>query len=93
MRSPAHGSARTAPPHPPLQAHTLTQAHQRQGNKRATTQAARREEDAEEERWPSPADPRQPGGPSPLSPDFSRVRLRRAVALLLFLLVWVTYDL
>ena len=34
----------------------------------------------------SPADPRQPEGPPP---GFSRVRLRRAVALLLFLLVWV----
>ena len=34
----------------------------------------------------APADPRQPGGPSP---GFSRVRLRRAVALLLFVIVWV----
>ena len=36
---------------------------------------------------PSLAYPRQPGGPSP---GFSRVRPRRAVALLLFLLVWVS---
>ena len=35
----------------------------------------------------SPADPRQPGGPLP---GFSRVRPRRAVALLLLLLVWVS---
>ena len=35
---------------------------------------------------PSPADPRQPGGPLL---GFSRMRSRRAVALLLPLLVWV----
>ena len=35
----------------------------------------------------SPADPRQPGGPLP---GFSLLRPRRAVALLLLLLVWVS---
>ena len=44
---------RTAPPHPPPHAHALTQLKltnaQRHGKKRATTQAARREEDAEQD--------------------------------------------